>query len=105
MLGTNMKKKMESQMAKAGDVVVIYGRTKYDRELVTFTDAKDLVSYFRERDDPSGETTNNEDYMRNVGARLREAYEVDAALLPLHSEEAFVAALFRLGLCSITTLN
>lgn len=93
-----------NSMAKSGDVVVIYGRTKLDRDVVRFTDATSLVSYFRERDDPKGEIASNAEYMKFVGDRLRTVYEMEG-VLPSHNEDAFVAGLFRLGLCSLTTLN
>lgn len=96
-----MEKNIE---AKPGDTIVIHGKSAIDRELVTFTNAESLVEYFRERDDPDGEIGSNEEYMRAVATRLQELTENSAAL-PIHSPEAFISALFRLGLCSKTTLN
>lgn len=89
--------------AKTGDMVVIYGRTKTDRDVIKYTSAKDLVAYIRERDYPDGEINSNEEYMRTVVDRIREVYEHFA--LPHHNEEAFVAALFRIGMFGKTTLN
>lgn len=96
-------KTMDKHIARPGDTIVIHGKSTLDRELVTFTDADSLVAYFRERDDPDGEIRNNEEYMRTVANRLQEL--TDSSPLPIHDSEAFVAALFRLGLCSKTTLN
>jgi len=101
-----MKKKgstMRTQTAKSGDVVVIYGRTTYDRQIIKYTDAKDLVAYLRERDYPEGDVTTNEEYMRLVLSRIKAAYE--DFNLPYHNEDAFVSALFRMGMFGKATLN
>ncbi len=100
-VSSNMDNGKNITEAKAGDTIVVYGKTRFDRELVNFTDAKALVAYFRERDDYVHLT--NEDYMSLVEAKMREV--VGSSVLPYHNEEAFVAGLFRLGLCATTTLN
>ena len=92
----------EKRSAKSGDIIVIYGRTDFDRDVITYTDAKDLVAYFRERDYPDADFS-NEEYMRMVGNKLKSAAE--GLNIPSHNEEAFVEALFRMGLCGKTTLN
>jgi hypothetical protein len=89
--------------AKTGDMVVIYGRTKNDRDVIKYTSAKDLVAYIRERDYPDGEINSNEEYMRTVVDRIGEVQK--HFVLPHHNEEAFVAALFRIGMFGKTTLN
>ena len=84
-------------------MVVIFGRTNNDRDVIKYTNAKDLVAYIRERDYPDGEIVNNEEYMKTVVDRIKEVHE--HFVLPHHNEEAFVAALFRLGMFGKTTLN
>ena len=96
------KKMTGKQQLKTGDIVVIYGRTNFDRELVTYTDAKNLVSHIREKDYPDNEM-NNEEYMRMIVKNIQEVNE--NFNMPIHNEEAFVAAMFRLGLCDKTQLN
>lgn len=91
---------MTTYIAKAGDIVVIYGRT---RDVVKYTDAKNFVSYLRERDFPEGSVNSNEEYMRTVALRVKETYE--DFNLPSHNEEAFIGALFRIGMFGKTTLN
>ena len=88
---------------KIGDAIVIHGSTEEKRDVVKYTDAKSLVEYFRSKDDPDNEYKNNEEYMHSVTKKLQEVYEV--SVLPCHNEEAFVGALFRLKLCSVTVLN
>jgi len=88
---------------KTGDVVVIYGRTNFDREVITYTDAKDLVAYIRNKDYPDNKSMNNEEYMRTIVQNIQEYNE--GFTLPIHDEEAFVSALIRLGLCDKTQLN
>lgn len=88
---------------KPGDAIVIHGSTEEKRDVVKYTDAKSLVEYFRSQDDPNHEFRNNEEYMHNVTKKLQAVY--DTSILPCHSEEAFVGALFRLNLCSVTVLN
>jgi len=88
---------------KVGDAIVIHGSTDGKRDVVKYTDAKSLVEYFRSKDDPEKNFQTNEEYMHSVTKKLQEAYEV--SVLPCHSEEAFVGALFRLKLCSVTVLN
>lgn len=92
-----------TQTAKTGDAIVIYGRSSHDRDLIKYTDAKDLVTYIRERDHPDGDVTNNEEYMRLVVSRIKEAHK--DFNMPYHNEDAFVSALFRLGMFGKTTLN
>jgi hypothetical protein len=96
------KKMTGKQQLKAGDTVVIYGRTNFERELVTYTDAKELVSYIREKDYPDDEM-NNQEYMQMILKNIQSYNE--GFTMPTHNEEAFVAALFRLGLCDKTQLN
>ena len=88
---------------KTGDIVVIYGRTSFDRELVTYTDAKAFVSHIRKKDYPNNDDMSNEDYMRTILQNIQEHNE--GFTVPTHNEEAFVSALFRLGLCDKTQLN
>lgn len=96
---------MEAQKVKNGDIIVVHGDDLYDRDLVKFTDAKTLVAYFRERDYPNDDSTDNKEYMKNVVDAWRDVYGTNANAVPFHNEESFVAALFRLGLCGVTTLN
>lgn len=101
-----MKKKarsMSTQTAKAGDAVVIYGSNSFDRDVVKYTNAKALITYIRERDHEHNDIATNEEYMHMIVSRIKDAYE--DVNLPYHDEEAFVAALFKLGLFDKTTLN
>lgn len=90
------------QVVKTGDVVVIYGRNNFDRDVIEFTNAKDLITYIRERNYQSYEIESNEEYMQFIVSRFKEKYD---GHIPYHNEEAFVSALFRLGLFGKTTLN
>lgn len=102
-----MKKRKDSKMqtqqvVKTGDVVVIYGRNDFDRDVIEFTNAKDLITYIRERNYKTYEISSNEEYMSFIVSRFKEKYDGN---IPCHNEEAFVAALFKLGLFGKTTLN
>lgn len=89
-----------------GDMIVVHGIVEDEREVVRYTDASALVTFMRERDDPNEFTKNNEEYMRIVNLQFKEAYNLgDKITIPFHNEEAFVSALFRLGVVSKTTLN
>lgn len=92
-------------VAKTGDVVVIYGTHRDDRDVIKYTDAKELVAYIRERDHPAGNNgiSTNEDYMRFVVSSIQKHYT--DFVFPCHTEDAFVEALFRLGMVAKTTLN
>jgi len=103
-----MKKKVNNMLTqtakpKPGDVIVIYGSNDFDRDLIKYTDAKDLITYIRERDHPAGNIANNKEYMQLIVSRIQEVYE--GFNLPYHNEEAFVVALFGLGIFGKTTLN
>ena len=107
-----MKKNTVTKV-KAGDTIVIRNIVtdneedihKSDRILLKYTDAKSLVSYFRQRDDPSGKLATNEEYMRVVNDTFREVFEESSNVIPTHSEEAFVNALVRVGLITTTVLH
>ena len=96
------KKMTGKQELKVGDVIVIYGRTNFERDLVVYTDAKDLVAHIRKKD-YSDEEMNNEEFMRLIVSNIQKVNE--NFNVPIHSEEAFVAALFNLGICDKTQLN
>lgn len=95
-------KMQTQQVVKTGDVVVIYGRNDYDRDVIEFTNAKDLITYIRERNYQTYEIGSNQEYMELIVSNFKEKYD---GYIPSHSEEAFVAALFKLGLFGKTTLN
>lgn len=95
-------------VAKIGEMVVIFGKTDFDREVIQYTNAKDFVAYICKRDHP-GNTPTNEVYMKNIANSIRVAFKDAAAEaninIPTHSEEAFVKALFRLGIVNTTVMN
>lgn len=91
---------------QTGDMIVVHGIIEAEREVVKYTDASALVTFLRERDDPNEHMKNNEEYMRIVNLQFKEIYKLsDKVTIPFHNEEAFVSALFRLGVFSKTTLN
>ena len=98
---------------KPGDTIVIRNiitqdaasAEKADRMLLQYTDAKTLVNYFRERDDPNGRIATNQDYMRLVNDTFNDVFEESRNVIPTHSEEAFVNALVRVGLITTTVLH
>ena len=92
--------------ANPGDwITVLVGPTRFDHDLVKYTDAKGLVEWFRNRDDPESVLGSNEDYMRNVAKVLEQRLADAGETLPCHDEEAFVKALFRIGFCQTVLLN
>jgi len=91
---------------QTGDVIVVHGTKEAERDLIEYTDASSLVTFLRERDDPDEKIKNNEEYMRFVNSQFREIYNLkENVAIPFHSEEAFVAIMFKLGVFSKTTLN
>jgi hypothetical protein len=96
-------------VAKTGEMVVIFGKTDFDREVIQYTNAKDFVAYICKRDHPDGNTPTNEVYMNYIANSIRGAFKDSAAEaninIPTHSEEAFVKALFRLGIVNTTVMN
>lgn len=91
---------------QTGDVIVVHGAKEAERDLVKYTDASALVTFLRERDDPDELLKNNEEYMRVVNSQFKKIYDLeDKVIIPFHNEEAFVSALFRLGIFAKTILN
>jgi len=86
-----------------GDIVVIYGETEFERELVKYTNAKDLVTHLRKKEYPDNNSMSNQEYMRTLLKNIQEYNE--SFVIPIHSEEAFISALIQLGLCYKTQLN
>ena len=98
-----MNNTKSNSYAKQGDVISIsIGKKVEERSLVKFTDAKELVSWFRNRDCPEGDIKSNEDYMRVVAKTFSEIAQMD---IPWYSEEAFIGTLFKIGFCQVATLN
>jgi hypothetical protein len=91
---------------QTGDVIVVHGSKEAERDLVKYTDASALVTFLRERDDPDELFRSNEEYMRDVNTEFKKIYNIEEkVIIPFHNEEAFVNAMFRLGVFAKTTLN
>lgn len=99
-----MKQKNNS-LFQSGDTIIISGLTEEDRYYMKYTNAQDFIAALREKDDPRGQLLNNVDYMRAVNKQLSSILEQVDAVLPIHSEEAFISALYRLGVFSKAILN
>ena len=93
-----MKKHVSSSIAP-GQTVVLLGMTDYDRQLLVF---KDPVSFVEDiRSTEKSNTLSNEEFMRKVSETLKEVdYHV-----PYHSEDAFVKALVKAGICKPVILH
>lgn len=98
-----MKQGKQIQNLQSGDTIVFHGVDDYHRYLLKYTNPEELVTQLRERDDPNGKFRNNQDYMRTINDIIASATETTT--VPLHSEEAFVNALFRIGLFSKANLH
>lgn len=94
---------MSTQTPKTGEAVVIYGRNDFERDVIQYTDAKALITYIRERDHSNGDISTNEEYMHMFVSRIQDEFK--GFTLPYHNEEAFVTALFGLGMFGKTILN
>lgn len=97
--------KQKNCLFQNGDTIIIRGLDDSDRYFMKYTNAEDFVTALREKDDPKGQLFNNMDYMRSVNDQLGSILQKDEAILPIHSEEAFVKALCRLGVFTKAILN
>ena len=97
--------KQKNYLFQNGDTIIIRGLDDSDRYFMKYTNAEDFVTALREKDDPKGQLFNNMDYMRSVNDQLGSILQKDEVILPIHSEEAFVKALSRLGVFTKAILN
>lgn len=97
--------KQKNCLFQDGDTIIIRGLDDSDRYFMKYTNAEDFVTALREKDDPKGRLYNNADYMRVINDQLGSILQKDEAVLPTHSEEAFVKALCRLGVFTKAVLN
>lgn len=87
-------------MFEPGQTVVITGETAFDREVIVYNDPVSFVETIA-NSKKNKEKISNQQFMFNVSTILKEA-DVN---IPHHSEEAFVTALIKVGICSPATLN
>jgi len=82
-----------------GEVVILLGETRFDREMYVFQDPVSFVAAIAKNDRRDG--WSNIEFMQHVS----EAMENLHVTIPHHNEEAFVSGLIRAGICISAVLN
>lgn len=94
-----MKKIRSTKLFEPGAKVVIMGTSEFDREVMIYRDPVSFVSEIANKNKTDQIT--NQQFMFNVSTLLKES---DLSI-PHHSEEAFILALIKAGICSTAILN
>ena len=96
---TNQKQANISKKFLPGEVVILLGETKFDREMYVFQDPVSFVSEIKNNDRQNG--LSNIEFMQNVSEAMSNLH----ISIPHHTEEAFIGGLIRAGICIPAVLN
>jgi len=96
---TNQKQASISKKFLPGEVVILLGETKFDREMYIFQDPVSFVSEIKKNDQRNG--LSNIQFMQHVSEAMSNLH----VSIPHHTEEAFIEGLIRAGICVAAVLN
>lgn len=96
---TNQKQANTVKKFLPGEVVILLGETKFDREMYVFQDPVSFVAEIKKNDQQTN--LSNIEFMQHVS----EAMSNLQVSIPHHTEEAFIGGLIRAGICIPAVLN